>query len=133
MIAAAFDLRDFFKCASSCPEAYEGRGDAYQSVDGNPGKLTCQTRSQRNADHYNADDDRGLSARVRQARSRRVRIPVDVVQSFRLMLSAYSIRCCPPIPVEVVHWFRSEVVHFFGNPGMLDNIAERWTTSRNGN
>ena len=32
-----------------------------------------------------------------------VRIPLDVVQAFHLKLSTHSIRCCPPIPVEVVH------------------------------
>jgi hypothetical protein len=32
-----------------------------------------------------------------------VRIPLDVVQPFRLKLSTRSIRSCPPIPVEVVH------------------------------
>jgi hypothetical protein len=45
----------------------------------------------------------------------------QVVQLFHSKLSTYSGRSCPLIPIDVVH--------FFGNPGMLDNIPERWTTS----
>jgi len=47
-------------------------------------------------------------------------IPIDVVHPFHSMLSTYSGRSCPLIPIDVVH--------FFGNPGMLDNLTERWTT-----
>jgi hypothetical protein len=43
-----------------------------------------------------------IPKKIAQKTLSKVRIPVDVDRPFHLKLSTRSIRCCPPIPVEVV-------------------------------
>ncbi|MBN1570686.1 MAG: hypothetical protein JXA73_22780 [Acidobacteria bacterium] len=60
-----------------------------------------------------------------------MRIPLDVVGPFHLKLSGHSIRSCQPNPVEVVIDSVLKLSDFGVLPGMLDNIPEQWTRSRN--